>query len=395
MAWFRAGGGGIPSSLKSDMNDVFNKKFGTVLQDYPPEDWPETVNLMGPLPERMVSGSVVAFADGADDVPLKSASFEILASGGGGTPSTPVPIVGKSSVDVVHGVKNFVDDTLEGLEQGSISSDTGQNANSNTRVRNADYIPFPLDKIQPNYVLTIPSGYKIAMRFYDKNKNFVTPPAGAQGFINSIPIGYVGQGVEFARFILAKTDDSNITPNDMKNVGFQIEVGSTTSAYTEYVEPTTNTANLGQTVYGGTLSSDGTLTITHKVYETSQDDSNWLTGYYAFGYRYYQTAPQGAKVGGCKSDISVIGAGDLRFTVDSDNRLNAYCTSESGYDTLAKFKQALGTGIKILYELETPIIITGLDEISISTYLGDNTIWADTGDLSVTYRRDIDLALAQ
>ena len=30
MAWYRCGGGGIPSSLKGDMNDVFNKKFGTV-----------------------------------------------------------------------------------------------------------------------------------------------------------------------------------------------------------------------------------------------------------------------------------------------------------------------------------------------------------------------------
>ena len=239
MAWFKCSGGGIPAILKTRMNNVFNKKFGTSTT-YQPDGWPDNVNLMGPLEEKTVSGSIVAFSDGADDVPLKSCAVTIAPN-----------LDGVSSVDVVHGVKNFVDDTLDGLEQGSISSGTGLNANSNNRVRNADYIPFPLDKIQPDYVLTIPSGYKIAMRFYDKNKNFITPPAGAQGFINSIPSGYVGEGVAFARFILAKTDDSNITPNDMKNVGFQIEVGSTASTYTEYVEPTTHTANLGRTIYGG------------------------------------------------------------------------------------------------------------------------------------------------
>lgn len=234
-------GGGMPAGLQAGMDSVLNKKLGTATS-YPPNSWPDNVNLLGLLEEKTVSGSVVAFSDGADTVPLKSCAVTIAPT-----------LDGVSSVGVVTSVKNFVDDTLAGLEQGSISSGTGQNSSSNTRVRNADYIPFPLDKIQPSYVLTIPSGYKIAMRFYDKDKNFITPPAGAQGFINNIPSGYVGEGVEFARFILAKTDDSNITPNDMKNAGFQIEVGSAVTAYTEYVEPTTHTANLGRTIYGGSV----------------------------------------------------------------------------------------------------------------------------------------------
>ena len=39
--------------------------------------------------------------------------------------------------------------------------------------------------------------------------------------------------------------------------------------------------------------------------------------------------------------------------------------------------------------------ITGLDEISLSTYLGDNNIWCDSGDSEVVYRADIALALGQ
>lgn len=220
--------------------NILRKKFGTAKRQ-DPADYPAKMNLMGVLEEKTISGSIIAFSDGADDVPLKSCEVTIAPN-----------LSGVSSVGVVQDGKNFIDDTLSGLEQGSISSGTGQNANSNTRVRNADYIPFPLDKLQPSYVLTIPSGYKIAMRFYDKDKNFVTPPAGTQGFINNIPSGYVGEGVEFARFILAKTDDSDITPNDMKNVGFQIEVGSTAAtAYEPYQTPTTHTANLGRAIYGG------------------------------------------------------------------------------------------------------------------------------------------------
>lgn len=90
MAWYRAGGGGIPSSLKTDMNAVLNKKFGTS-QDYPPTDWAPTVNLMGPLPEKTVSGAIATFADGADAVPLKKCEITLPAS-----------LDGYSSVTVHH-----------------------------------------------------------------------------------------------------------------------------------------------------------------------------------------------------------------------------------------------------------------------------------------------------
>lgn len=293
MAWYRCGGGGIPSSLKGNMNDVFNKKFGTVLQDYPPEDWPGTVSLMGPLPERTVTGSVVAFADGADAVKLKSCAVTIAPT-----------LDGVSSVDVVHGGKNFVDDNLTNLEQGTIDGDHGTNTVSNTRVRNANYTSFPYDEIYPNYKLTIPNGWKIAIRFYKSDNTYVTLPSWAIGFVTILPSDLVGQGVTKARFVFAKTDNSAITPEDVKNVGFQLEVGSTETDYKPFIEPTTHTAQLGRTIYGG--------------------------------------------------------------SVDVENGTG---TDENGNDFTF-----------------TPVPIL--------SRLGDNTMWGD-GDLSVTYRRDIDLALAQ
>ena len=47
MTWFRVGGGsGVPASLKSRMNSVLNKKFGTAV-DYSPNEWPDDVDLLG------------------------------------------------------------------------------------------------------------------------------------------------------------------------------------------------------------------------------------------------------------------------------------------------------------------------------------------------------------
>ena len=90
---------GIPTKLNSDMQAVLNKKMGTSGQTYPSSEWAEDVNLMGMLPIKTASGAVSSFDDGADDVPIESANFGIVASGGsGGTPSSPVPIIGKSSV---------------------------------------------------------------------------------------------------------------------------------------------------------------------------------------------------------------------------------------------------------------------------------------------------------
>lgn len=77
MAFYRCGGGGIPSSLKTDMDTVLNKKFSTSTT-YPPADWAPTVNLMGPLPEKTIVSSPIAdFSDGADDVPTKSLIISI------------------------------------------------------------------------------------------------------------------------------------------------------------------------------------------------------------------------------------------------------------------------------------------------------------------------------
>lgn len=119
MAWYRAGGGGIPSSLKTNMDAVLNKKFGTSTT-YAPNTWPDNVNLLGPLPEKTASGSVASITDGADGVPVKNwgVTVDATLSGysaingtkntGTGTPETQYTVsLGRTiyggEADVVNG----------------------------------------------------------------------------------------------------------------------------------------------------------------------------------------------------------------------------------------------------------------------------------------------------
>ena len=81
MTFFRVGPAGIPGSIKTDMNTVLNKKFGTTGQDYPPTDWPADVNLLGELEVKTASGSIASFTDGADDVPLDNGVFDVDYTG--------------------------------------------------------------------------------------------------------------------------------------------------------------------------------------------------------------------------------------------------------------------------------------------------------------------------
>lgn len=225
MAWFKCGGGGggIPAALKSLMNSVFNKKFGTA-EIYPPEKWPDTVNLMGPLEEKTVSGSVVAFSDGADDVPLKSCAVTIAPT-----------LDGVSSVDVVQMGKNLLPNktyqrTANILRLGTDSLDGRLSLKAGT------------------YTLSITSDVAIGSLTYTIGET-------------STNITFTSSGTRYyGSFTLsADTDDiflhvyksGGITSENVSDI--MLEVGNTVSTYEAYTAPITHTASLSRTIYGGSV----------------------------------------------------------------------------------------------------------------------------------------------
>lgn len=63
--------------------------------------------------------------------------------------------------------------------------------------------------------------------------------------------------------------------------------------------------------------------------------------------------------------------------------------------TLAEFKLWLGeNNLQICYELEEPFTVQ-LTPAQLSTLLGTNNVWADTGDVSVEYRADTRMYIDQ
>ena len=213
MAWFKCSGGGIPAILKTRMNNVFNKKFGTSTT-YQPDGWPDNVNLMGPLEEKTVSGSVVAFSDGADAVLLKSCEVTIAPN-----------LDGVSSVGVVHTGKNLIDFTQFVIAQ----------TNYLWGYRN---VGFPLKK-GVTYTFSCSDAVS-SLRFVsvDEQTVYAQNSGGATDHLTYTPTADI--------LVVFRLWSSGI------NVSWvQLEVGSTATAYAQYVTPTTHSANLGRTIYGG------------------------------------------------------------------------------------------------------------------------------------------------
>ena len=179
MTWFRVSGGGsgVPADLKADMNSVLNKKFGTST-DYPPNDWPETVDLMGPLEEKTVSGSIASFSDGADDVPIKSLVANL-----------PARLTPYENIEIMHTGKNMLNPAT--CQMGYIEAGGGIHGSQAYLELYSDYI-----KVKPNTTYTFSGTVNNSsekwrgIAYYDKDKNFIIRQAGVSGTDEHFSIGY-------------------------------------------------------------------------------------------------------------------------------------------------------------------------------------------------------------
>ena len=381
MTMFRVGPAGIPGSIKTDMNNVLNKKFGTTGQDYPPADWPADVNLMGPLPVKSASGAIASFADGADGVPVKSCVVSFLPSGGGGTPSAPVAITGVSGVAVTQLGKNLFDKTSVANDK-YLSTTTGlEEPAINYCV--SDYIP-----VFSGVTVYIPASQTARRWFYDKNKTPTTylSNSGNQAYTPSAD-GYI-------RVSILKTQIDLDT--------YQIEVCSTATTYSAYVTPSVVTDTFGHTIYGGTrdLTTDKASVTQGVITFDGSNDESW--GVYSNFNGFY------INISDMKNGTRQDGVCNMltKSTSTAQGQTNAFWLGAGNtrlyiigvYDSIGSTVEALrtflsNTNMVITYPLATPTELTGLTPHEIDTLYGDNNIYADTGTTAVEYRADIDLAL--
>lgn len=372
--------------------DTIRKKDATVaLID--PADYAARINLMGMLEEKTVSGSVVAFSDGADDVPLKSCAVTIAPT-----------LDGVSSVGVVSAGKNLFDKANPNVVSGYIDANSFNTGNTNAKTV---YIPI---KGGETYTVSKTAGQRFQIATAE-----VIPSSGAlytnRKAGNTASSIYVTAGDNdkylWAWVFLQGTDTGTL--EDML-ASVQIEVGSAPTQYTAYTQTEQYTANLGRTIYGGSVDVvNGTgKTKVYKQTYTGDNISNVSLTYgqadtgYTHLYFYTSGIPvaYNPSVSNIITDIGVpfsaqAAQGTIPTIGECFNLINTgsganqrptiYWYTNQTWASESAFKTWLNEHpITVVYEVADEEDFT-FTPVPIDSRLGDNTMWGD-GDLSVVYR---------
>lgn len=367
MTWFRCGGGGsgIPTALKNRMNAVFNKKFGTAV-DYPAEDWPDDVNLMGVLQEKTIASSPIAdFSDGAKEVPTKNVIATIAPT-----------LTGVSSVTETQTGRNLLNPTY--LEDGYSLGADGLPMLVAKRIATTTPVPIHGGNITISYNTSVNTVQFMYATF--KNDTLIERVAGKT---NGSTIN--AQNADEIYISLYDTQSSDITGGSIVT-NIQIEIGSTVHAYEPYQTPTQYAASLGRTIYGGQADLvNGEGQETYKNYVL--DNLTWSGGNVQGVWCWYVVLtddglklPENSAIfdGICDNYVPIRynGVGGTVNTIAL--RSTGYLYVNNGSNTITP------TG-KVTIALATPTDFT-FDGQEISTRLGYNAFWSDQGDTEVTYR---------
>lgn len=395
MAYIRSSGGGIPSSLKTDMNNVLNKKLSTSTT-YAPSVWAEIVNLLGKLPERTASGSIAHFDDGADDVPLKTARFYFnpVQAAGTPTPSSPISIYGHTGLNISKSGKNLLPlptETMSSRGVDLIPQSDGTvklegTATGGTAVfdiaRSIDfYLPagtYYVNQTQAPYGITV---------YSELNGTATLVKSGGGSFT------LTEKKKMFIR--LAVTDGVS---TDVF-VSLQLEVGNTATTFEPYTAPVVYPVSWTSegTLYGGYYDADtGELWGTHIIETyTGAAGESWTI---ASDGTQRIAKPSSTKVSDYTySNMALITSASSPawgyFRLGASNLIINLGT----FTDVATFKTWLSSNnLQIAYELATPVKVADLDPTVINSYLGVNNIYHDAnGDTDVTFRADIDLLITE
>lgn len=179
----------------------------------------------------------------------------------------------------------------------------------------------------------------------------------------------------------------NIVADYGSNIGtyfnVQIQFGTTATEYVPYAG-VTYTTDLGQTVYGGTLDIiSGELTVTHAMVDMGS--LPWIASGDASNL--FVASVSGKKNGNTNIMSDMYNVQAVAFTSMTHGGMRGYSTNNNvyckntDYSDAATFKTAMN-GVQLVCELATPTTTT-LTAQQVELLLGENNIWADTGDVSV------------
>ena len=363
------------------------------------------------------SGAIASFQDGAE-APVKSLTvgIEPVQEGTGDpSPDNVRPISGWTGAKVTRTGKNL----LNLVESEMI--EVGWNR------------AFPFSIKEGTYILSCQNQYGVGsalgslVTLTDENNVTIKILANSFNFGNTIysgnPTVVTKEEASRIKRIVFKLRAENTTYADIFRGNLQLELGSTATDYEPCqgsTYPITFPTEAG-TVYGGTLDvTNGVLTVDRAMVDLSSYNIPWLTWGVnhsksgVTGFYFYRAdipsildfsnireavltnllAINDGAWGGSAVGYNTNARGELSDwyeIVSISNETANILSTDTNAEAIEKFKAFLeSTPLNVLYELAEPIHYP-LTAIDIKTLLGTNNIWADTGDMSVTYRADTKL----
>lgn len=344
------------------------------------------------------SGAIATFSDGAD-MPAKSVIVNIEPQqSGSGTPSP-------DNVRPISGWESVVT---------SVSGKNLFNSNADDYSRPVDYFICPIKlKMDTRYTVSIrlksggtaQSGFTVGIAKhgskYQEFGSFVTIAKTSTQLPTTIRFT-TNSEYDDPKIILYTTPLSSQGVADwFANYEVQLEEGTTATTYEPY-NGTTTTVNLGRTVYGGEAEIVGGSLTDKMVMVTFNGTENWYsvdtsgtdrnralyadidspTGQYNLNLiGNYITPTEQADSYPQLWKANINAAGNLLIGIPKT------------ITTIAEWKAYLAQNpLQLCYELATPQTYQ-LTPTEVKTLLGENNVWADSGDISVTYVRDLNIAI--
>lgn len=159
--------------------------------------------------------------------------------------------------DVVNELKVEEVTSVTGWQQGTISYSTGSVSDSSTRCRVRGYLTLQQFKSQI-VTVTVASGFKIAIRMWDDGLNYIGSHA-SDWEVGDINLN-VTEGYHY-RFVIAKSDDTSITPSDISDSTVVFSASGYTSATFNHYGKALDSGAAGRVVKPHTATRNVTSSI--------------------------------------------------------------------------------------------------------------------------------------
>lgn len=351
-----------------------------------------------PYPTDSASGSIASFSDGADDIPLKSCIVQVepVQEGSGDpSPDNVRPISGFTGVEVQRTGKNLYPGTDMNAQWATLMPDM-LTALKEIPIGTEFTISFDVKLLSKKDNFSSESTFGMAFLGYvapNRNKWGNWSASDAIGTVRHFDLTLVAQNGLRTVYCYGCGSNANGVTGEARLFNIQLELGSTATDYEPYqgnTHPITFPSEAG-TVYGAHIDViNGELVVDSELITLKGSEAFWSNIATTSGVIRAYTTPffSGRNVIVSDSLMHLNSSVVLNAMRIGDGRLIITPSWMQGVTTLAEFKTLLAEhNINIVVSLATPIHYP-LTSNQINSLLGQNNIWANTGDTSVTYRAD-------